>query len=190
MFEKILVAIDRSDVSRQGFDAALALAEATGASLVLLHILSVEDEEAPHMPALLGRDFYPKGSSRSITQIYADLWAAYEKRGLALLRSLADEATTKGIATELIQKLGKPGSTICELALVLGVDLIIMGRQGMGAGLNELLLGSVSNYVLHHSPCAVLVVPQHRSSASSSLTPQLASIASSATGPSCSPPPG
>ncbi|NEO28803.1 MAG: universal stress protein, partial [Kamptonema sp. SIO4C4] len=34
---------------------------------------------------------------------------------------------------------------------------VIIGRRGR-VGLSEILLGSVSNYVLHHAPCAVMVV--------------------------------
>jgi nucleotide-binding universal stress UspA family protein len=158
MFEKILVAIDRSEMSRQGFSTALALARAMGGQLTLLHVLSVEDEESPHMPTLFGQDFYPKGSNRSVAQIYEDLWKAYEARGTALLRSQADEAMAAGITPEITQGLGRPGPTICEFAQKLGADLIVLGRQGDRTGLSEFLLGSVSSYVLHHAPCSVLVV--------------------------------
>lgn len=48
---------------------------------------------------------------------------------------------------------------ICELARNWNADLIILGRRGR-TGLSELLLGSVSNYVLHHAPCSVLTVQQ------------------------------
>lgn len=160
MFQNILVAIDRSNTSHQAFDTALSLAKVTGARLILLHILSSEDEEAPHRPTLLGKDFYPRGSSRSVVQIYEDLWAAYEDRGLTLVQSRATEAIAQGIATETIQRVGRPGPMICEFALEARADLIILGRQGEGATLNDLLLGSVSNYVLHHAPCSVLVIPR------------------------------
>ncbi|WP_442949349.1 universal stress protein [Nostoc sp.] len=38
-----------------------------------------------------------------------------------------------------------------------GADLIVLGRRGL-KGFAELLAGSVSNHVVHHSPCSVLVV--------------------------------
>ena len=36
-------------------------------------------------------------------------------------------------------------------------DMIIVGNRGR-SGLSEFFLGSVSNYVMHHAPCSVLVV--------------------------------
>lgn len=164
MFHKILVAVDRSATSRQAFEAALSLAKPTGSSLVLLHILSLDDEESPHVPILFGKDFYASGASHSVIQIYEKLWQAYEERGRALLQSLVDEAIAHGIATEFTQGIGSPGSIICEFAHRTGVDLIVMGRHGY-SGLNEWLLGSVSNYVLHHAPCSVLIIHQPKSAA-------------------------
>jgi nucleotide-binding universal stress UspA family protein len=36
-------------------------------------------------------------------------------------------------------------------------DLIVIGRRGL-RGLAEMFLGSVSNHVIHHAHCSVLVV--------------------------------
>ena len=46
---------------------------------------------------------------------------------------------------------------ICDIASAWNADLIVMGRHGR-LGLEELLMGSVSNYVTHHAHCAVLVL--------------------------------
>jgi len=53
--------------------------------------------------------------------------------------------------------VGEPGREICALAQEWSADLILLGRRGM-QGLGELLLGSVSNFVMHRANCAVLVV--------------------------------
>ncbi len=158
MFHKILVAVDRSPMGKQVFDEALSLAQALGASLALLNVLSLEEEESPNMPVLMGPNAaYPGGISSSVMEIYQELWQAYAERGLKLLRSLAEEAVEAGVPTEILQGVGSPGSTICELAQTLETDLIMMGRR-RHSRLNELLLGSASNYVLHHAPCSVLIV--------------------------------
>lgn len=78
---------------------------------------------------------------------------------MELLRSRTRKAMAAGVSTEFTQLAGSPGKTICDLASDWGADLIVMGRRGR-SGLSELILGSVSNYVLHHARCSVLTV-QH-----------------------------
>ncbi|MGA7937207.1 MAG: universal stress protein [Kovacikia sp.] len=157
MFHKILVAVDHSELGQHVFDEALILAQSIAASLVLLNVLSPEDEESPSTPILSGHEFYPGGLGRSVVEIYQELWNAYAERGLESLRSLTEKATTAGVEATFRQSLGSPGRIICELAGDLNVDLIILGRRGR-SGLNELILGSVSHYVLHHAPCSVLTI--------------------------------
>jgi nucleotide-binding universal stress UspA family protein len=62
-----------------------------------------------------------------------------------------------GIKTEFTQIPGNPGQTIKKIAQNWDADLIVMGSRGR-TGLSELVLGSVSNYVMHHAPCSVLIV--------------------------------
>ena len=157
MFHKILVAIDHSAMGRHLFNEALALAKATGSSLTLVHILSVGDEGSPKMPIMQSGNFYPGGLSQSAVELYGELWQAYEAKSLSFLRSLAEEGFANGVETNCLQSAGDPGFRLCELAHELGSDLVISGRRGH-TGLNELLLGSVSNYVLHHAPCSVLTI--------------------------------
>lgn len=52
---------------------------------------------------------------------------------------------------------GSPESRIVETAESLPADLIVLGSHGYNRW-ERLLLGSVSNSVLHHAPCSVLVV--------------------------------
>lgn len=156
MFHKILVAMDTSAIGKSVFDEALTLAKATGCSLMLLHVLSLEETGSPNMLVFPTLGYYPGLSSRTL-EIYHEQWQKLEEYGLELLRSHTDEATAAGVKTEFTQNTGSPGKTICEIAHNWGADLIIMGRRGH-SGLTELILGSVSNYVLHHAPCSVLTV--------------------------------
>lgn len=156
MFHKILVAIDRSETSTQVFDEAIALAQADGADLMLLHVLSAEEEGSPDIYLMPSVEYYPALRANS-WEFYQKQWQAFENQGLDLLRSHTEAATAAGVRTEFTQVSGSPGRTICDLARNWSADLIVMGRRGR-SGLSELILGSVSNYVLHHAPCSVLIV--------------------------------
>ncbi|XGV97916.1 MAG: universal stress protein [Leptolyngbya sp. BL-A-14] len=157
MFQKILVAIDHSELGQRVFDEALTLAKANSSSLMLLNVLSPEDEASPSTPALINHEFCSVGSSGRVVEIYQELCESNAKRELERVQSLTEQAIAAGIEATFHQALGTPGRIICELARELDVDLIILGRRGR-SGLNEWLLGSVSNYVLHHAPCSVLTV--------------------------------
>ncbi|MFM8293491.1 MAG: universal stress protein, partial [Microcystaceae cyanobacterium] len=75
----------------------------------------------------------------------------------AWLQQQSETAIAAGIPTETQIQIGEPGRYVRDLAKEWQADLIIIGRRGL-RGFQELFLGSVSNYVLHHAPCSVLVV--------------------------------
>lgn len=58
---------------------------------------------------------------------------------------------------ELKTVVGSPESRIVEEAEAMGSDVIIVGSHGYNRW-ERLLLGSVSDSVIHHAPCSVLVV--------------------------------
>jgi nucleotide-binding universal stress UspA family protein len=78
----------------------------------------------------------------------------------------AKEAVQEGISyleeadfsVEGATEFGDPGSLICEKAEDEDVDAIILGREGHTT-MGELLLGSVSHYVVHHTEIPVTLVP-------------------------------
>jgi nucleotide-binding universal stress UspA family protein len=156
MFKKILVALDRSEIGQQVFEEALSLAKLTQASLMLVHVLSSEEEGSPYVPMVSNFDYYPGLSSQSF-ELYQKQWDTFKNLGIQMLQSFCAQANTAGVSTEFTQNIGNPGRIICDLAHSYGADLIVMGRRGH-SGLMELFLGSVSNYVLHHALCTVHVV--------------------------------
>lgn len=54
-----------------------------------------------------------------------------------------------------------PGHGIVNVANELNAELIVTGSRGMGS-IRRTFLGSVSDYILHHSSVPVLVVQQHK----------------------------
>lgn len=156
MFKKILVALDRSEIGQQVFEEALGLAKLTQASLMLLHVLSPEEEGSPYVPMLSNLDYYPGLTSQSF-ELYQNQWDTFKNQGIQMLQSFYAQANTAGVTTEFTQNIGNPGRIVCDLASNYDADLIVMGRRGR-SGVMELFLGSVSNYVLHHAPCSVHIV--------------------------------
>ncbi len=156
MLHKILVAVDHSDMSQHIFAEALALAQATQGQMLLIHVLSPFDEYNPP-PLFPGLDGVYPVVHDAVIRTYMHQWEVLEAQGLDLLRHLTQEATAAGVSVEFSQHLGTAGRVICEVARTWQADLIVVGRRGL-SGVSELLVGSVSNYVLHHAPCSVLTV--------------------------------
>lgn len=168
MFEKILVAIDRSPVSEQAFHQAIELAKRIDGQLMLIHVQDAHEETYPN-PVLPTDSNYPLMQAEML-QTHLQEWAVLEQQGLELLQSHADQAKAAGVATEFTQSFGNPGQTICALARSWGAKLIVVGRQEQSR-LEEMLMGSVSHSVLHHAPCSVLVVHDQETAPESSDTP-------------------
>ncbi|MBF2037053.1 MAG: universal stress protein [Leptolyngbyaceae cyanobacterium T60_A2020_046] len=157
MFSKILVSVDHSENSQMIFQAALEFATAQHAQLLLLHVLSSEEEGSPlPIPRGIESMYWAAGSELDLVA-WQQQWKAYEADCLEALKALANQAAAQNISAEFRQVNGSPGRCICQVAEEWGAHLIVMGNRGR-SGLSELLLGSVSNYVLHHTSCNVLVV--------------------------------
>lgn len=79
MFNKILVAIDGSTTSRKVFEVGLSLAKTTGASLMLLHILSFEEQDYPS--PFIYSDLKYNPNVEPILEAYREQWQQYEQQG-------------------------------------------------------------------------------------------------------------
>lgn len=158
MFKRILVAVDKTDVSKTAYERAIALAKLVGAHLMVFHVLNEHEPGSPE-PPVAGTMPYVNEVTDTLRQNYRQAWRSYETDYTHYLRGLANEARSEGLNVDFAQELGDPGRSICDFAREWHADLIVTGSQGR-TGLSELFLGSVSNHVTHHAPCSVLVVHQ------------------------------
>ena len=72
------------------------------------------------------------------------------------LLNIVEHARMRGIDAAFLLWTGEPATGIIAAAEAEGADLIVVGTRGMDRA-GRLLLGSVSDYVVYHSACPVLV---------------------------------
>jgi nucleotide-binding universal stress UspA family protein len=141
MFQKILVAVDGSADADQALRQAIDLAEREHARLTLLSAVV-----APPAAAYLGAG---AGAAASLAR-------DAETNAEAILHDAVELVPDQiSVNTVLSRRLARPA--IIEQITAGNHDLVVMGSRGRGA-LRSALLGSVSHYVLHHSPVPVLIV--------------------------------
>ncbi|MFM6151696.1 MAG: universal stress protein [Sphaerospermopsis kisseleviana] len=138
------------------FQEALSLAKLTSANLMLLHVLSPDEDSIPDVMVFSDIDYYPGWGDDSMKK-YLQKLEAHKHKGLQMLQTFCDQSKTENINTEFSQNVGTPGKVICKFAQDWNADLIMIGRRGL-SGMTEFLIGSVSNYVLHHAPCSVHII--------------------------------
>jgi nucleotide-binding universal stress UspA family protein len=156
---KILVALDRSSQALMVFEQALDIAQKQGSELILFHSIhsQLEGEAIQSVGTIADVDMYG-----TLHKLYRDRLQKEIDRVQSWFQEYAEKARARMIPVEFTHGIGEPGKKICNLAKSWGADLIVIGRRGY-KGISEVLLGSVSNYVLHHAPCSVLVVQGQRS---------------------------
>jgi nucleotide-binding universal stress UspA family protein len=141
MFKKILWATDGSESADRAFDVVAELAAAPGAQLLVLH--TVEQVIGP--------------GSRGGVELHPD-----EDELQAKIDKQVSDLQGKGIEAQsrLVQSGAHSAAhAIARVAKEEGSDLVVMGTRGHTA-LAGLLLGSVTQRLLHIAPCPVLVVPK------------------------------
>ncbi len=149
---KILLATDGTKESDSALEMVKSLKLTDGDSIL---IISVIDMALP-----LAVDIY--GGYLPDT---TDIETAARKHASKSLEQYSAEITEhlKGtnisITTDML--FGSPDNRIVEMAEKIEADLIVLGSHGYNAW-ERLLLGSVSNSVVHHAPCSVLVARRRK----------------------------
>ena len=138
MSETILVPIDGSEESFKGLKYACGLAKRIDASLLVLHVVAF-----PYM----------------MEPVYIDP-EPFISAGKLILKSAETALTTQtcdDARYDIVEKWGNPGNAIVKYAEEHDCTQIVMSARGH-TPFTHLLLGSVSDYVIHHAPCPVTIV--------------------------------
>lgn len=137
-YAKILAATDGSEYSMLAGMHAAYLAKCMSASVVVLNVVDVDMA-------------FHSGIH------YAESVEELERSGAQATAKIRDACTGLGVPAMEIIARGTPHSTILKIADEEGIDLIVMGSIGMSA-IERALVGSVSDRVVRHARCPVLLV--------------------------------
>ena len=174
MAEKIVVATDGSDTGRRAVDFAAKLSTKLGQPLCIVHVLmhgrpakefakmaEVESLAKPVKssgvtgrmadPAALG-GMFPSAEDELET---ARAIAALAEHIAETAKQRAQEAGALDVTTRIC--FGDTADEILDVAEAERADILVLGRRGLGR-VREVLLGSVSQKVLHHADCKVVIV--------------------------------
>jgi universal stress protein A len=138
-FKKILLPVDGGPVSLHAIRVGLELAQALGAQVATIFVVE------PEMG--YSGEFRLSGDELLELSRQDDVAVMAEVRRDTTLPDDAEHFLRVGHAAEAIEKTARDWAA----------DLIVMGSHGRG-GLGRALLGSVSETVVRHAPCPVLIV--------------------------------
>ena len=141
MDRKILIPVDGSEAANRMVEAVIARKAQFTAPLTVVHVVNFE-----------------KLAFRMIPDFQLEMVREHaRKAGETILREQVARFTSAGMACDARLEFGSPRETICRIANDEGYDLVILGRRGMGE-IRDALFGAVSNHVLHHVRCPVLLI--------------------------------
>ncbi|OEF96721.1 universal stress protein [Desulfuribacillus alkaliarsenatis] len=139
-YKSILVAVDSSNESKKAFSRAVTLATENNATLTITHVVDIPiySDYKPYDAEILNL------AKQSAEELIVEFKNSALNTGVSKVETLLETGSAK---REIIQ-------TIIPKA---NPDLIVVGATGTNA-LERVLVGSVSEYIIRHAPCDVLVV--------------------------------
>jgi universal stress protein A len=145
-FRSILVSVDFSEHSERIVVYAAKLAACFGCSVILLHVISLQDYPVNQYPL-----------EYTVPDRYVSQYEFAESEVKNGLKSFEGHFVSRGLHVETETRVGSPFEEILAAAEHSAADLIVIGTHGR-TGLGRLLLGSTAERVIARSHCPVLVV--------------------------------
>jgi len=132
---RILVATDGSRYSTVAVEHAMNIAALLGSELTVVAVADVNEE------------FYAQAPDEAEKVVM---------KAKAIAEEVAKRATEAGVKATALVKEGEPYEAITAAAAATKAEIIVMGSHGR-TGLKRLLMGSVTEKVIGHAACPVLV---------------------------------
>ncbi len=144
-FHRILVLVDESPPSMNSLAVAAGMARGAGVKVLLAHVIDVS---------------WWKGTVSEARALSEAMFEDLQHAGEKLLDRMAASDTLGELEVEKRLLFGNPPRALLEAADRENIDLIVMGSHGRGA-FGTMILGSVSQRVIHDAKVPVVVVPPH-----------------------------
>jgi nucleotide-binding universal stress UspA family protein len=142
VINKILFPTDGSETSMKALTYVKNMALKFNAEVTVLHIYEFN--------LLIG------GYEINPTVI-VELEQNLQKRGEEILDEAKKELDDMGVTSTTMMIQGDPGTSIVEYVNNENFDFLVLGSHGTG-GIKSILIGSTSNFVVHHTKCPTLII--------------------------------
>jgi len=135
-WKNIVFATDGSKFSEAATNKAIDFAKSYGSEIQVISVVDVTEEFMARAP----------GAVEDLV-----------KKAKEIVEDVKKKAFSEGIKAESIVREGDAYKVIVNIAKKQGANAIMMGSHGR-TGLRRLLMGSVTERVIGHAPCPVLIV--------------------------------
>ena len=150
--KNILIALDFDPTAQKVAEIGFKFGENKDASITLLHVIA----DPSYYASTVYDPIMGFGGYANLNLLSPDIINELKKKSLEFL-----EKSKQHLGGENIKILVKEGSiaeTILQVAEELNADIIVMGSHSK-RWLENMLMGSITEYVLHHSSVPLLIIP-------------------------------
>jgi nucleotide-binding universal stress UspA family protein len=154
--KKVLIALDYNPTAQKVAEVGFSMAKSMNAEVILLHVITdpVFYSTAGYSPIMGFNGYMDMGP------VQLDSVDGLKNASLQYLDKSREHLGDKSIQT--IVKEGDFADAILETAKELHADIIVVGSHSR-KWLENILMGSVTEKVLHHTPIPLLIVPTKKS---------------------------
>jgi nucleotide-binding universal stress UspA family protein len=150
--KNILIALDYNPTAKKVAEIGYSLGENTNASITLLHVIT----DPSYYASSVYDPIMGFGGYTNLNLLEPDILIQLKKSSMEFLEKSKHHLGNASI--NLLVKEGSVGETILEVANELNADTIAIGSHSK-SWLEITLLGSITEYVLHHTTKPLLIIP-------------------------------